>query len=803
MNKKLLLKIVIVLFSAPLFSQNFTLKGTLKNENEKLIPNSNILLLSKDTLFIKGTASDSKGLYVFDKLKKDAYFIKVTHLEHEEYLTLVNLENENTTHNIMLKNDVNNLNEVTIQYKKPVISQKTDRLVFNIENTILSTKNAWDILINTPTVFIDQDNISVKNSATDVYINDKKIQLNGVSLKSYLAGLDGNNIKSIEIIDNPPAKYDADSNSILNIILKKRIADGYKGSVSASHKQGLFAKFNFATSHFYTTKKWNLFANYSVSPRKDRVTMDEFIYYKDGNNEIDRKLYSFYDVITRSVDHNIIFNVDYKINDKSKLSLSTSHYLLPDKTTANITSGKSYNSLNELTGIYEAQSPTENNQNNLFYALDYKRDLKKKGESITLGVSYNYYDINDSQNITTDYFTANNVFTHFNKFKVNSNQNIEIYTGQVDYSLPLENKVNLEIGAKTSQINSFSANNHSNFDGSNYIVDLNNSDEFNFEETNFAGYTSINKTWKKWYAKFGLRAEQTYTKGISQSLNITDKNDYFKLFPTAYISYFPSPLHDFSLNYGKRIQRPNFRNLNPFKSYFSDFTVNLGDPKLEPAISHKLDFYYLYKRKHRFNLFYTQELGKIQNFSFQDNTNNILQFIAINMDKRTYAGFSYFSNFSITKRWSASTQYMIFGQQNEFKAIDASSILVQTDVLWRNIIQISNNFTLLKDKSLTSSVDFAYATPTLRGSYVQQERTYVHINFSKKILKNRATINLNIMDIFNTSNLHLISNYRDQNNGFLQKNETRTIKLGFVYNFGNKKLRENKATKKGDENKRL
>lgn len=161
------------------------------------------------------------------------------------------------------------LDEVVVTANRPKVERKVDRLVFNVENTVLSQSSSWDILNQTPGVIAMQDELQIRNQAATVYINDRKVQLSAEEVRNLLENYQGENIKSIEVISNPPARYDAEGGAVLNIITNKNISLGYKGNVNTRYTQGVFAKYNFGTSHFYKTEKLNLNLSYGFAPRKD------------------------------------------------------------------------------------------------------------------------------------------------------------------------------------------------------------------------------------------------------------------------------------------------------------------------------------------------------------------------------------------------------------------------------------------------------------------------------------------------------------------------------------------------------
>lgn len=778
-------------------AQEFSIEGRIIDFAKENITFINVTLQSKDALFLKGVTANKEGHFVFSQIKDGEYILKISYLGYEDYIQKIRLDKNVVLNPIQLKVSSEVLSEVELAIKKPIIEQKKDRLIFNIKNTILSNKNAWEILKNTPSVFVTGDNVFVRNATVDVYINNKKIQLTSRELKTFLENIAGNTIKSIEIIANPSAKYDAQGNAIINIVIKET-ALAYKGSVYSDYTQGKYSKYTLGMSHFYKNKKIDIFGNYSLRPYKKVVSLDESIHFMDNN--LRSSYLSDIEIITESNTHNLLFNIDYVLHDKSTLSLSTLNFIKVKEDTNNKTNGIINNENNITTNTFLANNFSDKDNKNLSYALDYALKLKKEGEKITTGISFNYFDEDNKQDVNTSYFLPNNILITNNRFLVDTNQKVKIYTAQIDYTLPIAKKVNFETGAKISIINSESKFQQFDFISGNYVLNVLKSDTFLYDEVNYAAYINYNKSFEKWSFQFGLRTEYTDVKGNSITLNEINKDNYLKVFPTAYLNYELSKNNSFAISYGKRINRPKYAQLNPFQSFFSDFSANVGNPNLKPAISHNLDFTYIFKQKYRFNVFYNLEKDKPEELSFQDNQAKQIQFIVTNIDKKINTGFSFFTNYSITKRWTASINAIMYYKQVDFKTY--LNTLVSNN-LWRKILRINTNVALLKDKSLNLSGNFGYASPSLIGSYVQGNRNFVGLDFQKKMFKNKATLTLSISDIFNTDDVDLRSKYLNQDNGYFQKDETRTIKLGFIYNFGNKRLKENKKEKKIKEKERL
>lgn len=151
---------------------------------------------------------------------------------------------------IVLSEDSQQLDEISIIAKKPTVKREADRLIFNIEQTALVEGTMLQVLKSTPGVLVIGDDITVKNSRPTVYINDKKVNLSNQDLNQLLAGSSANGIKSVEVITNPSAKYDAESGVVVNIVMSKNLITGYRGSLFTNYTQGVFPRYTFGTSHF-------------------------------------------------------------------------------------------------------------------------------------------------------------------------------------------------------------------------------------------------------------------------------------------------------------------------------------------------------------------------------------------------------------------------------------------------------------------------------------------------------------------------------------------------------------------------
>ncbi|MBE9489248.1 MAG: TonB-dependent receptor, partial [Bacteroidetes bacterium] len=331
---KLIAKFVFIisctLLSATAFGQQFSITGKIFDETNQPIAYANIVLLKTlDSTIVTGTTSDDFGKFTTNDIDSGIYIIRVSYIGFEDFSQKISLENNIELENIVLKVSTESLSAVEITYKKPTLKKEADRLIFNIENTALIEGDILQVIRSTPGVLVLDGGISIKGSSPAIYINDKKVQLSSDELMQLLESSSANNIKSIEVITNPSAKYDADSGSVLNIVMSKNLITGYRGSVFTNYKQGVFPRYNGGTSHFFKSSKTNFNLNYSYAKNKINRESEDFVNFLDNTNDIVEIWKSNINRNTWSETHNLNLNFDFFIDDKNTLRASSTLLYLP------------------------------------------------------------------------------------------------------------------------------------------------------------------------------------------------------------------------------------------------------------------------------------------------------------------------------------------------------------------------------------------------------------------------------------------------------------------------------------------
>ena len=787
------------IFSGLLYAQN-DLKGKLVDEQNQPVAFANVMLLNAQdsTGVYKGSVTEDDGSFILENITDSTFVFKASFIGYQDVVKRLEIRADKDLGKIIMLEASDQLDEVTITGRKPKITREIDRLVFDVENSALSSGNTWNILRRSPGVIDNQGQLLVRNAAVQIYINDRKVYLSAAEVKSLLESYSAENIKLIEIITNPPAKYDAEGGAILNIVTTKAISPGYKGSVEGTYTQGVYSKFKLGTSHYFQGDKLNVFANYSFSPRKDYKNDDSYInFIRDG------QLYSRWETdFTRATTtraHNANAILDYTISEKSSLNFSVNGNFSPDRNFNNDVTTEIYNAQRILDSSLVTDSEVNTDQDNIALNASFNTSFDNGG-NLKLTGHYTKFKQQRDQHILSRYFNPAGNGIGAIEFDTDAQQDINIATAQIDYSTSIGESA-FEIGSKYSVIDSESGIDYFNAgELRNLYSDLSNN--FLYDENIFAGYVSLNHDWESWSAKAGLRGEFTDRQGESTGTNDVLDRNYFELFPTAYLQYRASEDHSFTLDYSRRIQRPRYESLNPFRYFLNETNYNAGNPNLIASISNNFNLNYTLKNLYFFDLYYNDHGKTPETLTFQDNQNLTIRNISQNLiDSKGY-GIDISHARSITNFWYAQFFTSIFHQQNTLLAIESNNVEVTREVEGIQLYTY-NIFTLSQDGTFEGTLFGQYLSNYLSGSHKLEPMTTISLGFRKTLWNNRAEVTLNFNDILNATNTRLTSEYLNQSNSFFSNSENQTVQVGFKFNFGNFRLEDNERSIDAAERDRL
>jgi outer membrane receptor protein involved in Fe transport len=667
---------------------------------------------------------------------------------------------------------VKKIETVTVNAKKNLVERKVDRLVYNVQNSMLSQgSSGTEVLAGTPFLKVDEDkgllSIAGKNGVS-VMVNDRMLNLSGTELINYLRNLRSENILKIEVITTPPSKYEAQGNSgIINIVLKKNQLLGWNGYLTTYYKQKTYAGFGSVAGVNYQNEKLKAAIKLQgFDEEKRSVENYQVMGTSSSVNKDDR----------RDMNDGFGFNatLDYSLSEKSNIGMV--YDMMKGHSNMDIHSGQNY--FTDDTLNFQTQTDSKHRSDFTSQMLNLYFDQKLGDHKLSFGANY-YGNLPDTQ----VNFKTINMADHSEQMVRNlSSVDYKIYSGQADLTLNLKN-IQVEAGTKYSQFSNNSAIEYYNMISGNYTIDPKKSNLFNYNEKNYAGYFSASKDFgEKWSAKIGLRYEYTDTKGFSPTTESQSDNRYGKLFPTAYISYKADANHQFSLTYSRRINRPYFRALDPFRWYSNPNTYYTGNPSLLPSFNHNIEFNYIFKNKFSANLYYQRTLNNFDQITFLDG----IQLTS------TYQNYYNQNNYGINLNYT-DTFFKIWESN-----LSASFSCNETQITQFNAVPKSgqafyystnNTFRLNKAKTFFLFLNYWHNLPSRDGYMSVRNRASADAGIKMSFAEKALQINLSVSDIFKQSGYKANMYFSDNTQSFNNYWDARRLTLSITYNFGNQKLK--------------
>ncbi len=795
MSKKALpvIIILIILFNTcSLYAQALPgISGQLMSTDKKPIATASVSLINKkDSLVSKTTLSDEGGKFLFTSLQEGNYRIVVTAVGYKKYYStdiLAGSKNNMLPVFILQNAEASELASVTVVANKNFIEQKIDRTVVNVDAMISNTgSNALEVLEKTPGVMVDENGgITLKGKAgVLIMIDDKPTYLSASDLANYLRSLPSSALDKIELMDNPPAKYDASGNGgVINIKTKKSKAKGFNGSVSASFGQSVYARTNESANLNYYTGKVNLFLNtgYSIQKNFRNLEIDRAYFDAGGHLSSDFKQTNYFTQVNRSPNIKIGFD----------------HYISPKTTWGMVYTG-SVSNRNEsrptYSNVYNASalldsSIVANNTSTGFFKknginLNYTHKYDSSGKVLNFDMDYIHYSSSADQSFPSSTYSAGGGLKSSQQITAQLPSNISIYAAKIDYAWALTGKVKMEAGLKSSYVTSDNEAKYFNLVNGVNSIDYNNTNHFIYKENINATYLNFNKEFRRISIQMGLRAENT--NGNGHQLGNIYKPDsaftkqYTSLFPTAFISYkLDSAGNDLlNLSYGRRIDRPNYQDLNPFVFILDKFTSFSGNPFLRPQFSN--DFKLAFTHKNIFTI--SAQYIHTSDVQIETIEQNGSVFISRNgnIGKWDYLVLSLNLTLHPAKWWTFNTYSDLFNYQVYSGQLYSGYIQTKSPYIFA---QINNQFTM--GNGWSAEMGGFYCSPRQQAQFDKIAFGQLNIGLQKKCWNNKATIKLAARDIFNTNtSIGFITNVPNVIAHYANKFHNQTLIASFTYSFG-------------------
>jgi outer membrane receptor protein involved in Fe transport len=759
------------------------------------------LLIEKDSV-VQADLSDEQGIFNI-MASRGNYVLSVFYFGDTVFSQNILLNKNIDLKTIKIHPKTKELQEITVVAQKPLIERRADRLIFNAANLPTADGgNVIDILRATPSLLVNNNTISiVGKGSVNILVNERFIQLSGEELMIFLKSLRANDVEKIEVITTPPAKYSAEGNSgLVNIVLKKTAQNSWNGSVFGNYTQTKYSEGSVGSSFNYRKNRLSFYTSASYYGGKSYGEDEAVIYYPDLK-WINKGNFT-------SISHYISFRggFDVEVMDKWLVGAmyvgsfgNTPTSAKDDKITLFDISVDNNAGLIETHGNDNAASNIHSANLHTVYKID------------TLGgkinFDFDFLDYNSNNNSKFGSSTSNSQHSEIpNNFTGQNNildRKINNYSIQIDVEQAIK-KVNLNYGVKLSF--SDTDNDIKVFDLSSSIpIEISNqSNKFLYRENTQSIWISANAKFgkDKWEAQAGLRGENTQFKGNSVTMDTIFRKKYFELFPTAYLSFSPNNKNIFYLEYGRRISRPSFSQLNPFRSYSSPYYYFVGNPELQPSISNSVSLGYIFNNIFQTSLFFDYD---------KNNSGGGIVLI----DTNTYTSYGTRLNYLNKYDFGVGVVY-IFKKLNWWTS--QNSVNVWYDKVFSKIYPITpkimegvganfQTYNILyfnKNQTVQAGFEFSYSPPQiLELSYSFQKfnlNAFVKMLFLQKKLSLTLSGN-NLLKAYSF-------NTESQRNGILYYSkgyyEPLNIRLSISYSFGNNDINvKERSAGNEDEKNRL
>lgn len=809
--KKLFTLLVLTSTSLCAFAQTAgRISGLIKDGgNQKIIDAASISLLrASDSSLVKTSVTDKDGNFIFENVKDGRYLVMASSVGHAKVysspIEITPVRLEGTTGVLQLVNNTKMLGAVTVTAKKQFIERKIDKTIINPDAMISNAgASALEMLEKAPGVTIDKDgNISLKGKqGIIVMLDGKPSYMSGADLVNYLTNLPASNIDQVEIMTNPPARYDAAGNSgIINIKSKKSKVKGFNGSLSSSQGHGKNFRSANTLSLNYRQGKINTFSTFNANYRENPQWLDINREYLRIDKSVESIFQQESSRMRISKFYNARVGMDYYATKNTTFGVVLSSYVNPSKEYATNLS-RFYSTSMQLDSMLSNTKKEDGKWDHKGINLNMRHKFDSTGRELTADVDLLNYGSRSLQDMRNTGLTAN----HGTKYQyiVNANlpSQLDIFSVKLDYVQTVGKKIKMEAGLKTSFVSTDNKANYYITQGNVTTIDYKTTNYFEYKENLNAAYINFSTERKKWGFQTGLRVENTNYDGLQYG-NPTRKDSaftksYTSAFPTMYVSYQMNKKNQFGLSYGRRINRPDYGNLNPFIHFIDPYTYEVGNPFLKPMFANAFELSHSFNNwlNTSFNYTRTKDLFG-ESFNREDSAIVVRN---SNFGKADNFNFSVGAQVPVFKWWKANINTQA---NNNHLVGNLSGNLIDIN-LTSFTFSVNNQLTFKKGWSAELSA--FYRSKGADGQIVIRSMAQMNAGVQKVILKTKGSLKLAVGDITGpTVARGYIEDVSTAKASFRQHRDSRVATLTFNYRFGKMyKAEKRKTGGAGDEQKRV
>jgi hypothetical protein len=780
------------------------ISGKILDQKGQAVPYANVALIAiSDGHLVDGAVSDEDGLFLIESTKTEMVKVVISSIGFKPFESDSFELKPGTIKemgDLVIQDEATGLDEVTVRSTRPEIIIEPDKTIVNVEGTVMAEgATALDVIGRSPGIYVDQDGNINLNGRTGVVvmINDRQTYMSALDLANFLRAMPADNIKNIEVINNPSARFDAEGSAgVINIRLKKNTVDGVFGNVQAGGQYNGFWAPIAGVSLNVKKGKWSTNAdlNYNHNANLNELDINRNFEVEEGVSQFEQESR------IKQRNKNLFFNgaANYEINENHNIGLNVQASDFDNATTNPSITEIATPGVVDKTFL-DSYNDSNGGGNRFFGNLHYGGNLDTLGTKLTSDFDFTRMSSGSESLLSTESWVGQNELDKTNsKLETVNDMYYNIFTAKVDFTKPLW-KGTLETGVKGSWVKS-----DNNLDLSRSVEDGPmvpdpNSNHFIYHENVLAGYASYKgKFSEKVSYQAGLRGEYSNIEGNSVTLDQINTQEYFNLFPSAFIQHKVSENYQIVYNANRRITRPNYRLLNPFVYYIDPLTSERGNPNLKPQYSNNFEMNHVIKGTYQFSLGYSETIDAFMQVFIQDDEERTTTTYTDNFDKTRNANFRAMVPVQIREWWGSSNMLQV--NYNSYQTQIGDDFLDVGQVSY--MVRSQHNINL--PKGFKMELVGMYLGPQLYGQGVIEGFGWVDAGITKTIMDDKLTIAVNGTDLFRTQVIKAKIDFADIDSSFRQYRSNQGVRFTLRYRFAKgESFRVNKSSGSSEERNRL
>jgi iron complex outermembrane recepter protein len=763
------------------------LSGRVVDNMGNAIDGATVSLLSaKDSILVKADFSNKEGGIEMEGIKQGNYLLRITNTGYGKYFSppfsIDDKNNDIRLNNITLTISTAAMGEVTVVSQKPFIERKLDRMVVNVENSIVAAGNSvLEVLERSPGVVVNQESsINIKGkSGVIVMIDGKPSSLSGADLITYLRGIPASTIQSIEIITSPSARYDAAGNAgIINIKFKKDQRQGLNGSLALSYGQGRYAKPNASINLNFRKKNWNIFGSHSYS----QPQLFTRFYINRKFFDTDRNPVSIFDqtsfIKQPIMSNNSRVGVDYYMGKQTIIGAMFNFNWNKNERDGSTNSVITYPD-GEIDYLTKTAIQLNEKRFNGFGNFNIKHSFDSSGRELTADIDFGRFRATTLQDVFNQNVNKDDVLLNDNRLNTDQRGLITVKSLKADYIHPFSKTLKLEAGIKSSLVETDAEVNFYDVVNGNAEFDPERSNHFLYKENVNAAYAMLAKEFTKTDIQAGLRMEHTSTRGDQITTSEKFSRSYVNWFPSLTVNQKLSDQHQLSVSYTRRIDRPSYRQLNPFRIFVDPYTYVVGDPALKPVFTNAYELSHTFKGKYITTLNFSRSKDVITDVFVQDDNTRISYQAPANLQDFYIVSLGTFMPVTIKKWMNASLSANMFW--NKYESPFQGGNLTNDFFSWD--ARLNSSFRM-GDKGWSAELNGFYQAKNAWGLFVIRNIAQASVGIQKLSKNRNSTFKLALTDVFYTNRVAVVVNYQNMDFFTDRTWDSRVLTLSFTHRFG-------------------